>query len=380
MKKSRLYLMLLASILINYSAVAQTTLTSTIFSGGLTREYRIYIPAMYDGSVPVPLVFNFHGYGSNNVEQEQYGDFRFIADTANFILVHPKGTVDTQGSLSWNTFGGTSTVDDIGFVSTLIDSLLLVYNIDTTKIYSTGMSNGGFMTYDLACSLSQRIAAVASVTGSIITSHLAACNPLHPMPVMQIHGTADGTVPYNGLIIFEPIDSVINYWVNFNNCDVLPVVNQVPNIVVNDNCTAEHYVYTNGNSNVEVELYKIIDGGHSWPGAPVNINVTNMDFLANQTIWRFFRKYSLNSVTTNIQPQNTKALKIAPNPSSTGIFNLTFANTAKKNIYVHNQMGQLVQQLTCSGNTINIALDSKGVYFVTIQSENEIITKKLISN
>ena len=105
-----------------------------------------------------------------------------------------------------------------------------------------------------------------------------------------------------------------------------------------------------------------------------------MDFLANQTIWRFFRKYSLNSVTTNIQPQYASYLKVAPNPSANGVFNLTFANADKKNIYVRNQMGQLVQQLTCNGNTVNIMLEIKGIYFVTIQSSNEIITKKLIRN
>ena len=104
------------------SVYAQTTTSGSYVFDGQSREYRVYIPAAYDGSTPVPLVFNLHGYGSNNVEQEQYGDFRAIADTANFIIVHPMGLTDLFGSTHWNAFG-TSDVDDVGFLSSLIDTI-----------------------------------------------------------------------------------------------------------------------------------------------------------------------------------------------------------------------------------------------------------------
>ena len=145
---------------------AQSNLSGTILSGGLTREYLLYVPAVYTGATAVPLIINLHGYTSSNVAQEFYGDFRPIADTANFLIVHPNGTIDDQGNRFWNTFGGNSTVDDVGFIAQLIDSLRAVYNIDPNRIYATGMSNGGFMSYQLACDLNNRIAAIASVTGS----------------------------------------------------------------------------------------------------------------------------------------------------------------------------------------------------------------------
>ncbi|UOQ74046.1 hypothetical protein [Hymenobacter cellulosilyticus] len=86
------------------AAQAQTTVTGSIVSGGITRDYRLYIPASYSASKPVPLLFNLHGYGSSNLEQEFYGDFRPIADTANLLIVHPNGTTDANGSRFWNTF------------------------------------------------------------------------------------------------------------------------------------------------------------------------------------------------------------------------------------------------------------------------------------
>ncbi|MDQ2793176.1 MAG: hypothetical protein M3Y12_04095, partial [Bacteroidota bacterium] len=85
---------------------AQTTVIRTLQAGGLTREYRLYVPAIYARTTgAVPLLLNLHGYGSNNQEQESYGDFRPIADTANFLVVHPNGTLDGTGNRNWNTFG-----------------------------------------------------------------------------------------------------------------------------------------------------------------------------------------------------------------------------------------------------------------------------------
>jgi polyhydroxybutyrate depolymerase len=190
------------------AANAQNTIDAELTHDGLVRTYRLYSPAAYNAATPVPLVLNLHGYTSNNLEQEFYGDFRAIADTANFIIVHPNGTEDANGDQFWSSFG-VSSIDDVGFLSALIDKIQTEYSIDHNCIYSTGMSNGGFMSYELACQLSYRIAAIASVTGSMVQSRFDNCNATHPTPVMQIHGTADPTVPYLGLPAqtFMPIET-----------------------------------------------------------------------------------------------------------------------------------------------------------------------------
>ena len=102
---------------------AQSNTSHTIQHNGITREYKIYVPAIYNGSTAVPLVFNLHGYTSNNAEQEYYGNFRPIADTANFIIVHPNGTLDGGGNRYWNAFGNPG-VDDVGFLSLLIVAII----------------------------------------------------------------------------------------------------------------------------------------------------------------------------------------------------------------------------------------------------------------
>ncbi|NUM50197.1 MAG: T9SS type A sorting domain-containing protein [Flavobacteriales bacterium] len=341
---------------------SQTTVVDSFLYGGISRDYRIYIPSVYNGINPVPLVFNLHGYGSVNSAQEVYGDFRPIADTANFIIVAPNGSFDGSNKRFWNTFGGSS-VDDIGFISALIDTVSAYYNIDTTRIYSTGMSNGGFMSYQLACFLGNRITAIASVTGTMTHFYFGTCTPPKPTPVMQIHGTLDATVPYVGNLAFVHVDTLVNFWVNFNNCSPTPIYNLLPDIVPTDGCVAEHYAYQNGTNNSSVELYKIIGGGHSWPGAPVNINITNMDFSASKEIWRFFSQYKLdqlNNINIKIQP-NT--IRVFPNPSN-NTFSVWFNNNETRNINVYNTLGMLVYSISTNDQQITIELEEKGVYFL----------------
>jgi polyhydroxybutyrate depolymerase len=368
----------LSAFLLFFSIVAnsQTTVLDSFIYGGIYRDYRIYIPAIYNGSKSVPLVFNLHGYGSVNSDQEIYGDFRPIADTANFIIVHPNGTFDGNNKRFWNTFGG-SNVDDIGFLSALIDTVSKNYNIDTNGIYSTGMSNGGFMSYHLACFLSNRIAAIASVTGTLTHNYFNSCSPTRPTPTMQIHGTLDGTVPYVGSFAFVHVDTLVNYWVNYNNCNSQPVYTLLPNINTIDGCIAEHYVYQNGTSNSSVELYKIIGGGHSWPGAPVNINITNMDFNASKEIWRFFRQYKLNQLNKVEIKTFSDEVKVFPNPTN-NLFRILFENTDTKKIEVYNSLGALVFTSISNQKTLDIHLIISGIYFLKISGSNRVF--KIIKN
>ncbi|WP_190242570.1 extracellular catalytic domain type 1 short-chain-length polyhydroxyalkanoate depolymerase [Hymenobacter lapidiphilus] len=315
-------LLLLTSLLLTFapSARAQQTITGSIRFGGLVRDYRLYVPKAYDGTRPVPLLLNLHGFGSNASEQEQYGDFRAIADTANFLVVHPNGTVGATGQRFWNTFlpyaaGGP---DDVGFLGALIDSLSAKYRVNQQRLYSTGMSNGGFMSYELACRLNSRIAAIASVTGSMIASHLDACTPVRAVPVLEIHGTADATVPYQGNGNFVPIPDLVAAWAQRNGCNPTPVITQVPNINTTDGSTAERQVFSGGRNGSVVEHYRIIGGGHTWPGAPVNIGVTNRDIDASKVVWQFLRRYQLGGLITATSAAtrpNSAELLLAPNPA-----------------------------------------------------------------
>ena len=179
---------------------AQQTLNESMLHDGVTREYIVYVPAVYNGSSSVPLLFNFHGYGMSANNQMSYGNMRAVADTAGFIVVYPQGTL-FWGSPHWNVGSWTlgSTADDIGFTEAMIDTLAANYNIDLNRVYSCGYSNGGYFSFVLACQLSAEIAAIGSVGGTMSTETYNSCNPSHPTPVVTIHGTDDAIISYFGV-------------------------------------------------------------------------------------------------------------------------------------------------------------------------------------
>lgn len=359
---------------------SQVTLEDSFMVNGLMRNYFLYVPAINSAQEPVPLVLNLHGYGSNKLEQLFYGDFRAIADTANFMIAVPNGSIDLNSTLSWNTFG-IGTVDDVDFISQLIDRINTSYSVDQNRIYSTGMSNGGFMSFELACQLSNRITAIASVTGSMLSSKFALCNPTHPIPVMQIHGTMDGTIPYEGNFAFSSIDSLVSFWRTQNQCNPSAEFEAVPNIVISDNCTAEHYTWNSNTSISSVEFYKVIGGGHSWPGAIVNINTTNMDFSASKEIWRFFSQYRKNELVSSVSDisLNGKELLLFPNPS-TGEIYIKLDDKEKYNYFIINHLGQKIHEGTNSFENFKCTLKEKGIYTIVLRNTNQTIHQRFIIN
>jgi polyhydroxybutyrate depolymerase len=355
-------------------AKSQTTIVDSIYVGGMYRDFRLYVPAIYNSSTPVPLILNLHGYGSNNVQQEVYGDFRPIADTANFIIVHPNGTYDFSAKRYWNCFTAVgSSPNDVSFLSALIDSISANYSVDPERIYSTGLSNGGFMSNGLACLLSNRITAIASVAAGMSTIHYSNCNPLHPTPVMEIHGTADGVVPYNGSTGIEPVDTVIKYWVDYNQCGSSATTTSIPNTVTTDYCTATNYLYNGGVNGSTVELYKITNGGHTWPGAiPIAaLGNTNQDFKGVLEIWRFFRKYKLSGLT-NVNELNSEliSVNVFPNPFH-GTLEIV-ATTNIDEILIFDLAGKQMLRKIYGGNEktaqINSADLETALYIIEIKS------------
>ena len=253
---------------------------------GITREYILYVPQSYNGSNKVPLLFNFHGYGGKIKDYINEADMRAVAEANNFILVYPQGSL-LNGFSHWNACppGGDnkSDIDDVGFIETLIYGLLSDYNIDMERIYVAGYSNGGMMAYGLAHYKSNLIAAVASVSGSM----LDCTGPTnHPMPIIHLHGTADEVLPYNGGNEFSSAQSTLDYWINFNNTTTTPTVNT-------DNSggmTIEHYIYDQGDSSVSVEHYKYIGGNHVW------FNTTYQGKNTAELVWEFVSKYDINGL------------------------------------------------------------------------------------
>lgn len=341
---------LLVLLISFYHANAQTTVNGSFVSGGVMRTYSFYVPAAYTQGQPVPLVLNLHGYTSNGSQQAAYGDFRPIADTANFIVVHPNGTNDPfTGQPFWNFGVFGATVDDYGFLEALIDTISANYSINQNRVYSTGMSNGGYMSYALVCE-NDRFAAVGCVTGSMSVVMYNNCNPTTPIPTIHIHGTDDAVVPYAGNSTSKAVEDVSLSWATKNLCNLTPGITQVPNTNTTDGATAERYLYSGGNNGHTVELFKVTGGGHTWPGAPIPLpgsGNTCMDFSASIEIWRFFSQYE-RSNNVSLDKTTINDLAVYPNPSTGMIY---FHSEQKINsVTVFDLWGRMVEKI--SGESI----------------------------
>ncbi|NRB52054.1 MAG: T9SS type A sorting domain-containing protein [Saprospiraceae bacterium] len=368
------YSLLLLAGLLSVCAWSQQTINASLTHDGKDRSYILYVPDSYSGDTPVPLVLNFHGYTSNANDQMWYGDFRAIADTAGFLVVHPQGSL-LNGITHWNVGGWTigSTTDDVGFTEALLDELSTDYNIDQKRIYSTGMSNGGFMSFLLACQLSDRIAAIASVTGSMTPEIYNNCNPSHPTPVMQIHGVIDGVVPYFGATWTRSIADVLVYWRNYNNCSTELIKTDVPNTNLLDASSASFQVYPDGDNESTVEHFRISGGGHTWPGSFPSPG-TNQDFNASLEIWKFFSRYDLDGLRgiTSVQEQSSEeaSLQIFPNPTERRV-TVESKQAIGSTYQIHSIQGQLMKQgiLVNKRQELDLSALPKGVYILRVGNQ-----------
>jgi polyhydroxybutyrate depolymerase len=263
----------------------------TLKHNGIEREFFVYLPNSYNPKKSNPLVLNFHGYGGSAYMFMFNTGFNDMADKEGFIVVHPQGTL-LNGRSHWNIGGSTegSKVDDYGFIGILIEFLERKYNIDSNRIYASGMSNGGYFAFGLACQMSDKIAAIASVTGSMTPRDSKKCQINRPVGILQLHGTNDNAVPYNGKQGRSmAIQDVIEFWKSKNGIETKVKMRAIRDLDKKDGSTVEKYTYSGGENNTDIVHYKVVGGGHNWFG-----NRGNKDIKATEIIWDYFSKYTLD--------------------------------------------------------------------------------------
>jgi polyhydroxybutyrate depolymerase len=300
-------------LLLSLQSESQSLNFENIFVDTSDRVYAIYVPASYDGTEAFPVMFNFHGGGGTIASQILTSDMRPIADTANFFVVYPQALADPNdgGAFTW-THKPPTTHDDVNFVNAMIDDIGADYLIDTTRVYACGYSNGGEFCFDLACRLSDRVAAVTSVASTMYIEDFTDCTPAPPVAVQSIHGTLDFVRPYNGLTLFGitfyvSMNDQNLLWTTINNTDPIPAITAIPNTSMSDGSTVERYVWSNGIGCMEVEHLRVDGGGHDWPGT-----FGNMDIDSDVEIWNFASRFDLNgkigcaapSCNTSTAPDN----------------------------------------------------------------------------
>jgi polyhydroxybutyrate depolymerase len=280
----------------------QTTQTeeNMIESEGLRRTYELYVPTSYDGAPALPLVIALHGRGGTGQGMSDLTSLSQISELEGFIVVYPNGYENSWADGRGETPADEAAINDVRFISSLIDRLSSDYKVIVQQVYVTGFSNGGYLTHRLACELPEKIAAVAPVGATLSENVYASCEPKGSVPVLQINVTEDTFVPYlggevNGGGLALSAEVSVAFWANANGCLAEPSNTNLTD-TVQDGTTVTISSYKGCQQNADVQLYTVIGGGHTWPGGlqylpERRIGKTSRDMDASEIIWTFFKKH-----------------------------------------------------------------------------------------
>ena len=268
-----------------WSTAPSTTTSTTVVS--TARAYSKFIPSSYSKDTSLPLVVLLHGYGATGAMQESYMKFESVAETNKFILVYPDGTVDSSGRRFWNATDACcdffSAVADDVYLLSILKEMESSYSIDAKRIYFVGHSNGGFMSYRMACKYPDRVAAIASLAGASYFK-TTDCGAKSSVSVLQVHGTKDGTILYDGGQIlgtsYPGAVASASQWATFNQCTQNAVTRSSkfdlePNITGDETSVT---AWTNCQNSSEVELWTMEGAAH----------IPTLKSTFATKIWEFF--------------------------------------------------------------------------------------------
>lgn len=272
--------------------------------GELKRYYQVHVPPGYRHDQLTPLVIAFHGGGANADNMKIFSGLNQKADKENFIVVYPQGTGRLARMLTFNGgnccgYAMTNAIDDVDFTGKLLDDLETVLNLDKKRVFATGMSNGAIMAYRIAAELSDRVAAIAPVSGPLGTDTV---NPKRPVPVIHFHGTADENAPFGGGrgkgpsgTNFFSVEYTIQSWVKANGCKNKPDLTEIED-KAGDGTSVTIKTFSQGKNDSEVVLVEIKGGGHTWPGQEArlkSLGKSTRNISANDMMWDFFKKHPM---------------------------------------------------------------------------------------
>jgi polyhydroxybutyrate depolymerase len=253
--------------------------TITVPTG--SRTVRVHVPASYDPTKRTPVVINMHGRTGDGLQQAAQSYMFAKSNLEGFIAVHPESiTSPTSWNAGWGCCNPANMigVDDVGFIRALISELEAKLCVDPDRVFATGFSNGGYLAHRVACELSDRIAAIGSVAGLL---QVYSCPVTRPMPVFDVHGTADPLVSYSW------VDPTIQYWVKNNACTTMETSYQ--------NGDATCVTHGGCNQGADVVHCAIDGGGHQWPGGLTigGLGKNSNDLIATDAMWAFFAAHPL---------------------------------------------------------------------------------------
>lgn len=344
----------------------------SIYDQNVWRTFIAHLPEGYTSNNQYPIVLNLHGLSSNASHQQLYSQFDSVADVHGFIVIYPNGI-----SNSWSTIGDA----DANFLSNLVDSVRERYSTNSC-LFVMGMSQGGFMTYKFATATQHEITAIAVGSGNMSNRLQDNSSSAPRVSVMHFHGTADNIVSFDGTALISPVDSTIQWWVEHNNANPVPLVTYLEDKDNADSSTVEKYYYDGGVSGVDVTFYKIVNGGHTWSGG-TSINLfghTNQDIHQSTIIGEYFADFCSELTVINNETVESE-IKFYPNPFLNQL-TISSSNEREATFRLFNYLGQEQIDISFEGIIeINTEFLPKGVYFFEIKNSKDItFSGKLVKN
>ena len=367
-------------------------ITDSILVGSVHRIYYLHLPSGYAGGTGlVPLVIGLHGANQEPVAGplsfSRMTGFDAKADTEGFIVVYPEGTSARQGgrALTWNGGGccPPATIlqaDDISFIAALIDTLSSRYRVDTRRVYATGISNGGILSYRLGCELAGRITAIAPVEAAYMVT--GPCAPIRGVPALHIHSLQDSAIPYQGGpgvlspgFSFPSVDSTIAAWRRAIGC-----TGEAETIASSALYTARRWSSCSGDA--VVELYATSDGGHSWPGAGA---MASAAFDATDVIWEFFSRFAM-APSSSVEDGSAggELITVSPNPShADAVATVMLERGAHVTLDLFDPLGRFVASLvdadlTDGAHAVSLPTLPRGAYLLRARIGGSVHTRGFV--
>lgn len=339
---------------------AAFTQNGSIQVDGETRTFIAYAPSGIPDNPA--LVISMHGLTGSASQQRLMTRFDDIADREKFVVVYPDG-IDNQ----WDLFG----TKDVNFILTLVDSMTDRYNIDQKKVYATGFSMGGMMSYKLACSEADKFAAIGPAGGYLLGGGVLGCTPSRAMPILHIHGSEDGVVDFNGLA------SYIDGWIERNGCpETVQITEPYPESNANSAVTKEYYGPCDQGS--EIIVLTVEGMGHAYPGS-----FGSQDIKASEEFWSFFKNHTTTSVgiskSIHDSPRTTQNVSVT---YSRGVIQLS-GETALHTVQVFDIRGRIVFSWDAGNGALQspiltVGQLTSGMYLVNVDNAAAMATLNVV--
>ena len=364
--------------------------TEYVTVDGQSRSFLKYLPVNLDPSEQLPLMMCFHGGSGTAEEQLAIGDLRETADEDRFLLVYPQALPDPndEGSTNWQVFTSgdlpftlPNPHSDIDFVSALIDVMLDMHNVDASRVYAMGYSNGGGFAYDLACRLNDKVTGVGAVARTMYAESYDECVVTHPTPMVTILGTNDfisnyDGITYEGTLYYHSAEATHDLWIDQNGLLPQAEVSTVPDLNPSDNTSVELYQWRDEQNCRELAHYKVNGGDHDWPGT-----FGNMDIVSHDVIWAHLKEFDMDgrmscstNATLSLSPVEWT---LYPNPATDQpVLDMNGSGADAPMYRMFDSTGQLVKkgQITSPRTSIDLATLPCGLHLLTVGT----LTKRFV--